>query len=64
MYIEIKSDIKFNLRTNSFHLFGLSETRLTSYIPHYSLIRKDAARSQHTDLAVYINPLICKIVLT
>ena len=43
----------------SHHLFGLSETRLKSHIPsgglslpHYSLIRKDAARSQHTSLVV------------
>ena len=42
-----------------FHLFGLSETRLKSHIPSeglslplYSLIRKDAARSQHTGLVV------------
>ena len=31
-------------------------------LPHYSLIRKDAARSQYTDLAVYINSSISKIV--
>ena len=52
-----------------FHLFGLSETRLKSHIPseglflpHYSLIRKDAARSQHTGLVVYIHSSISKIV--
>ena len=51
------------------HPFGLTETRLKSHIPseglslpHYSLIRKDAARSQYTDLAVYINSSISKIV--
>ena len=51
-----------------FHLFGHSETLLKSHIPseglslpHYSLIRKDAARSQHTGLAVYIHSLISKI---
>ena len=52
-----------------FHLFGLSETRLKSHIPseglslaHYSLIRKDAARTQHTGLVVYIHSSISKIV--
>ena len=52
-----------------FHLFGLSETRLKNYIPseglflpHYSLIRKDATRSQHTGLVVYIHSSISKIV--
>ena len=52
-----------------FHLFGLSETRLKSHIPneglslpHYSLIWKDAARSQHTGLVVYIHCSINKIV--
>ena len=52
-----------------FHLFGLSETRLKSHIPreglslpHYSLIRKDAARSQHTGLVVYIHSSVSKIV--
>ena len=52
-----------------FHLFGFSETKLKSYIPseclslpHYSLIRKDAARSQHTGLVVYIHSSISKIV--
>ena len=52
-----------------FHLFGLSETRLKSHIPseglslpHYSLIRKDAARSQHTGIVVYIHSSISKIV--
>ena len=45
------------------------ETRLKSHIPseglslpHYSLIRKDAARSQHTGLVVYIHSSISKIV--
>ena len=52
------------------HPFGLTETRLKSHIPseglslpHYSLIRKDAARSQYTGLAVYIPSSISKIVL-
>ena len=52
-----------------YRLFGLSETRLKSHIPseglslpHYSLIRKDAARSQHTGLVVYIHSSINKIV--
>ena len=52
-----------------FLLFGLSETRLKSHIPneglslpHYSLIRKDAARSQHTGLVVYIHSSVSKIV--
>ena len=52
-----------------FHLFGFSETRLKSHIPseclslpHYPLIRKDAARSQHTGLVVYMHSLISKIV--
>ena len=52
-----------------FHLFGLSETRLKIHIPseglslpHYSLIRKDAARSQQTGLAVYVHSSISKIV--
>ena len=52
-----------------FHLFGLSESRLKSHIPsealslpHYSLIRKDAARSQHTGLVIYIHSSISKIV--
>ena len=52
-----------------FHLFGLSETRLKSHIPSeglslpgYSLIRKDAARSQHPGLAVYIHSSNSKIV--
>ena len=52
-----------------FHLFGLSETRLKSHIkseglslPHYSLIRKAAARSQHTGLVVYIHSSVSKIV--
>ena len=31
-------------------------------LPHYSLIRKDAARSQHTGLVVYIHSSISKIV--
>ena len=51
------------------HPFGLTETRLKSHIPseglslpHYSLIRKDAARSQYTGLAVYIPSSISKIV--
>ena len=30
--------------------------------PHYSLIRKDAARSQHTGLVVYIHSSVSKIV--
>ena len=54
----------------SFHLFGPSETRLKSYItsedlslPHYSLIRKDAARSQHTGLVVYIHSSVSKLSL-
>ena len=44
-----------------FRLFGLGQTRLKSHIlsdslsrPHYSLIRKDAARSQHKGLVVYM----------
>ena len=52
-----------------FNLFGLSETRLKSHIPseglslpHYSLIRKNAARSQHTGLVVHIHSSISKIV--
>ena len=52
-----------------FHLFGLSETRLKIHIPseglslpHYSLIRKDAARSQHTGLVVYIHSSVSRIV--
>ena len=31
-------------------------------LPHYSLIRKDAARSQHTGLAVYIHSSASEIV--
>ena len=52
-----------------FHLFGPSGTRLKGHIPseglslpYYSLIRKDAARSQHTGLVVYIHSSISKIV--
>ena len=52
-----------------FHLFGPSETRLKNHIPseglslpYYSLIRKGAARSQHTGLVVYIHSSISKIV--
>ena len=44
-----------------FRLFGLGETRLKSHIlsdslsrPHYSLIRKDATRSQHKGLVVRV----------
>ena len=50
-----------------FYLFGLSEARLKSYIPsedlsppHYSLIRKDAARSQHFR-SLILNVLGCRM---
>ena len=31
-------------------------------LPHSSLVPKDAARSQHTGLAVYMHSSVCKIV--
>ena len=71
-HIQKKKDHDLNVFFEShqlFHMFGLSETRLKSRIPseglslpHYSLIRKDAARSQHTGLVVYIHSSISKIV--
>ena len=48
---------------------GLRRTRLKSHIPwdaaslpHYSLTRKDAARSQHTGLAAYVDSSVFKVV--
>ena len=43
------------------HIFGVSESRLTSYvsdevvsIPNYSILRRDADEPGHTEIAVYV----------
>ena len=48
-------------QSNMLHIFGVSESRLTSYfsdelvsIPNYSILRRDADEPGHTGIAVYV----------
>ena len=49
-------------RSDILHIFGVSESRLTSYvsdevvsIPNYSILRRDADEPGHTGIAVYVH---------
>ena len=49
-------------QSDIFHIFGVSESRLPSYvsdevvsIPNYSILRRDADEPGHTGIAVYVH---------